>query len=297
MNEALQRIFVVGVPRSGTTLVQSLLAAHGDLTSFTESHFFSRLYRPVPGLGPVLAKPPAPRVRAFLTENQLDAATYPEAQSLLTPSHGWALPIRSRSTAHQFVQLLDAITRQRAALAWVEKTPRHLHFLPIIETLSGARRTDVVHVVRNGLETVASLHKASRQWSHPYDLPTCIGRWNGDLALSLRYLMRPPDGSLRHHLVLYEDLATDPEFVLSNLLLRLDLPWQDTLLQRYREGADQWVTQGETWKSGVGRKIEPSSSAHQVLNAAQRRQVENGLNYPLYADLQRLATRPNPGIG
>ena len=39
-----QRIFVVGVPRSGTTLLQSLLAGHSALTSFTESHFFDRHY-------------------------------------------------------------------------------------------------------------------------------------------------------------------------------------------------------------------------------------------------------------
>ncbi len=36
------RIFVVGAPRSGTTLVQSLIASHSQVTSFTESHFFSR---------------------------------------------------------------------------------------------------------------------------------------------------------------------------------------------------------------------------------------------------------------
>ena len=36
------RILVVGVPRSGTTLVQSLLAAHSQVASWTESHLFAR---------------------------------------------------------------------------------------------------------------------------------------------------------------------------------------------------------------------------------------------------------------
>ncbi|MFT6629815.1 MAG: hypothetical protein ACJA1R_003098, partial [Flavobacteriales bacterium] len=35
-------IFVIGAPRSGTTLVQSLLAAHPQLTSVPETSFFSR---------------------------------------------------------------------------------------------------------------------------------------------------------------------------------------------------------------------------------------------------------------
>lgn len=295
MVDGLQRIFVVGVPRSGTTLVQSLLAAHDGVTSFTESHFFSRLYRNSPLLGPVLVRHPAPRVRAFLAENQLDAAAYAEAKALLAPSHGWTLPARSRRVAQQFAELLDAIARRRGAAAWVEKTPRHLHFLPRIEGLSGARQTDVVHtmhvvhVIRGGMETVASLHKASQQWSHPYDLEACVRRWNDDLALSLRYLARPSSGSVRHHPVLYEDLASDPESTLRSLLDQLGLSWQVALLQRFREGAGKWVAKSETWKAGVGRKIEPSSSAHQVLSEAQRRRVQTGLRQNQYISLQRLA--------
>lgn len=33
-------IFVVGVPRSGTTLLQSLLSAHSSTYSLPETHFF-----------------------------------------------------------------------------------------------------------------------------------------------------------------------------------------------------------------------------------------------------------------
>ena len=43
-----RRIFIVGVPRSGTTLVQSLLASHTAMTSFTESHFFRKNFSIVP---------------------------------------------------------------------------------------------------------------------------------------------------------------------------------------------------------------------------------------------------------
>ena len=65
-----KRVFVVGVPRSGTTLVQSLLATHSTATSFTESHFFSRHYALLPLLGtPILTRNPGPRLREFLAEN------------------------------------------------------------------------------------------------------------------------------------------------------------------------------------------------------------------------------------
>ena len=38
-----KRIFVVGFPRSGTTLVQSILNETNQVCAFPETHFFSRL--------------------------------------------------------------------------------------------------------------------------------------------------------------------------------------------------------------------------------------------------------------
>ena len=41
-------IFLVGCPRSGTTLLQSLIAAHPLVTSFSESNFFGSSFRKLP---------------------------------------------------------------------------------------------------------------------------------------------------------------------------------------------------------------------------------------------------------
>ncbi|MGL6135938.1 MAG: sulfotransferase, partial [Planktothrix sp.] len=40
LNRPHPRLFLVGCPRSGTTLLQSLLAAHSQIASFPESQFF-----------------------------------------------------------------------------------------------------------------------------------------------------------------------------------------------------------------------------------------------------------------
>ena len=40
----MKRIFLVGAPRSGTTILQSLLAAHPKITSFPETKFFQYLW-------------------------------------------------------------------------------------------------------------------------------------------------------------------------------------------------------------------------------------------------------------
>ncbi|MEM7586478.1 MAG: sulfotransferase, partial [Acidobacteriota bacterium] len=121
--EIERRIFVVGVPRSGTTLLQSLLAAHSQLTSFTESHFFSRYFRAVPGLSTaILTRDPTPRLIEFLRENPADDSEQP-APRLAT---GRLLPLASRRVGRQLLAVLDQLALSRGFAGWIEKTPRHL---------------------------------------------------------------------------------------------------------------------------------------------------------------------------
>lgn len=279
------RIFVVGVPRSGTTLVQSLLAAHGAVTSFPESHLFSRHFTLVPVLGtPVLTRDPGPRLEAFLAECGESAAP-PRARR---PTPRPLLPFRTRAAARDLLRALDHVALGRETARWVEKTPRHLRYAPFLQRLSrGGPRTSVVHVVRLGLEVVASLHEASRLWERPYGLDACVRRWNADVAYSLRWLGKPG-----HHGVLYEALATDPEPVLRALLSALDLDWEPAILQRYAEASAELVTPAEEWKAGVGRPIRPAATAEQVLTSAQRERVAARLRGGLYERARALCVSP-----
>ena len=62
---------------------------------------------------------------------------------------------------------------------------------------------------------MASLHRASHHWERAYDLDECVRRWNRDLALTADRV-----GSPGHHVVVYEDLANDPEAVLRPLVMQ-----------------------------------------------------------------------------
>lgn len=300
MNQEIERrIFIVGVPRSGTTLVQSLLAAHSRLTSFTESHFFARHFTPLRWLRrPILTRNPLPRVRQFVAENAVAENALAENGS--TPSAGAAwfenrrslrlkplLPLQTLPVARQLLRVFDELAIARNKAGWIEKTPRHLWYLPFLEEVCGrAPRTDFIHVIRDGLETVASLHKASQQWERPYDLETCVRRWNQDVRLSCRRLLAPND-----HFVVYEQLTTQPEATLRQLLTALDLDWEPEILERYARGAEELIAQEETWKADVGRRIRPAATAEKVLSAAQREQVSRSLHHDLYQQILERAGR------
>lgn len=291
------RVFVVGVPRSGTTLVQSLLAAHSATTSFTESHFFSRHYSLLPLLGaPVLVRDPSPRVLAFLAENGeptcAAAAWFAGAgrRALRVPP---LRPFWTRAAARRLVQILDDLAARRGKPVWIEKTPRHLRYGPFLERLCGPG-THVVHVVRDGLEAVASLRAASQRWERPYDLAECVRRWNADTSFSLGRV-----GAPSAHFVFYEDLTTRPEAVLPPLLAAFGLPWEKDVLDRYGDASRGLVTAEESWKKGVSSGIRPSGTSGRAFTADEREAARRGLRTELYEELRRRTggSKPAPGGG
>ena len=281
-----KRIFVVGVPRSGTTLLQGLLAAHSETTSFTESHFFARHFSLLPGISSaILTRDPEPRVHEFLDENNepsVDAARWFSAKEHWSRRKRLLLPVYSRTAALQLLRTLDQLTLRRGVPNWIEKTPRHLRYAPFLERIThGGSRPHFVHVIRDGLEVVASLHEASQRWERPYDLETCVRRWNRDVAFSLSRIAAPRD-----HFVFYEELTSRPESVLGQLCKELGLAWEPDILERYGGTTDRLVTRQEPWKADVGRPIHQSARSEQTLSAEQRDRVRQWLRPDLHRRLR-----------
>ena len=288
VSEVHGRLFLVGVPRSGTTLLQALLAAHPQVTSFTESHLFSRPFRRVPGVGLVLTSDPTPRLVEFLTENGASASEVAPWFGPPTPAELGSRLGRASHTkdvAVRLVAVLDNLGLQRGSPVWLEKTPRHLHAIDLLESVcDDGVPTRFVHLFRDGLQTVASLYAASRSWPESYELGTCIDRWNRDLEQSARYLDRS-----NHHFVCYETLTRDPEAVLRALFAALDLPWEASVLNDFGGVTDDLKTSDETWKGRVNRAIRPSATANDVLDERQREQVLGSLRRDAYDRLRRHA--------
>jgi hypothetical protein len=292
-----RRIFIVGVARSGTTLVQSLLATHTEVTSFTESHFFYRHFTHVPlRTLPILTKNPIRRVRDFLAENS--EAPTAASQWLEVKGRGplRAKPLRpffTTAVARRLVELLDELALRRGFSSWLEKTPWHIRYIRLLERVCSDRPPEFVHVVRHGLDVVASLHKASQTWERSYDLDECVTRWNDEVALTLDRIDQP-----RHHIVLYEKLASEPEPTMRRLLRELDVEWQSEMLEGYGRTSDGLVTDDEPWKAGVGRSISRSESSRQALTDQQRERVQTALRADLYDRIaQRWADRSPDGEG
>ena len=200
------------------------------------------------------------------------------------------MPRRSADVARAILTMFDELAVDRGRSVWVEKTPAHLRYVPFLERVAkDDDRLRIVHVIRDGPATVASLHHASAHWERRYSVPECIRRWNAELEFSLSRA-----GNASDHFVFYEDLLLEPEATARRLLDELGLPWQADLLDRRRETASRITAADErAWKVGINRAIGPSNRSENDLTEAQLQRVEKDLHPDLYTRLRRRLGRPD----
>jgi len=193
------RFFIVGSSRSGTTLLQAMLASHPRVYSLPETHFFcdatprSRRLRWLGMVEPARAGKALDRV-ITLTGAQAGAAPAPAGR-------------RYSRYCRAFVGALDTAAARAGKDVWVEKTPHHIDYVEIIaRRVPGAQ---FIHMLRDGRDVLASQYEAQQQdpqvWKQ-WPLEKMAETWNNDVQTSLACA-----GRKRHLVVSYEDLIESPE--------------------------------------------------------------------------------------
>lgn len=204
-------IKILGFPRSGTSLLQRLLASHPDVHCPPETYVFSgcaRMIRETSGEGPDLG---------MLTG--LAFAGFPEAEVIA----------RVRGLAFGF---MDDAARAAGKRSWAEKSAFDIFDLDGIETLlTGHCR--FISVVRNPLDVIASMKELTDQMGQnvPELLPWMVREPNYYLAwatawrdLTERLLAlhdRLGDQSMLYR---YEDLVSAPSAELARITDFAQLP-------------------------------------------------------------------------
>jgi hypothetical protein len=261
-NLEVGRILVMGCSRSGTTLLQSLLASHSQVHPFPETGVFLRAF----GMRGTLL----PWTRFGLTlgkERKALAALLSTVDSPQGPQP--PMPPRrillSRSLS-DVVGFLDSLAEAHGKEFWVEKTPRHvLHAARIGRSIPGAR---CVHVVRRGEDVVASIVDRARNYPDRFsgqeDPSYGIRQWNQSIGASVRALKDPG-----HALVFYEALAKDPEATMRALCPFLGLEFEPDMVIPADRAA--FSHPSEEWKNQVNSGVAPAESKFGRLFDARTR--------------------------
>ena len=245
----------MGSPRSGTTILQSLLAAHPEVISFPESKFFHYL------LYDQLARKLPSRMEAFFK----DEIKRPE----LLKDFDYSQTVETK--ASWFVGVLDGLAAEQNKSIWLEKTPEHMYFIDDIERFLPDAK--FIHILRNGMDTIASMYEATRSfnelWGPGWDLNHCIERWEHAMLTSHKYVNKS-----NHILVKYEELLDDPKKILGEICKFMGIEYDGKMLVNYQEKAAN-LSLNLPWHKGIERDIKTSNvhKYHKIFNRNEIRYI------------------------
>ncbi len=200
-------IIVVGCPRSGTTLLQLMLHSHRRIAVPPETRFVIDAYDRRREFGDL--RDPANRraLGEWITKRResvfhdlgLDADAVTEEIVSGPPTLGSAL-----------ATVFQAYARRHGKARWGDKRPTYIQHLDHILRLFPDAQ--VVHVIRDGRDCVASLKEMS--W-YKKDTNHAISTWAQAVDAGRRAARTL--GPSSYHELRYEDLVADPEAVLREL--------------------------------------------------------------------------------
>ena len=213
-------IFIVGMPRSGTTLIEQILASHSSVHGAGEMEAVRDVVMGLAGAGVGLAGM-APATRPF-----------PEGVADLEAKH-------FRRLGEDYGRVLDRVAP--AAARVTDKMPRNFFFVGLINlALPNAR---LVHSTRSAVDTCLSCyaHHFPKGQEFTYDLAD-LGRY---YRLYDR-LMRHWREVLTERILdfAYEQVVADPETETRRLLEYCGLEWEDSCLSFHR--TNRLVTSAST---------------------------------------------------
>ncbi len=203
-------VFIVGMPRSGTSLVEQILASHSRVHALGEVDHFRDVVVGRAGAGPGLGG------RAGTGRG------FPEAVADLAGRD-------FRSLGADYVKLAAADAGKAARVT--DKMPRNFFFVGLIHL--ALPRARIVHCVRDPIDTCLScfqIHFPAGQ-DFTYDLAD-LGRYYRLYARLMDHWRTVlPDRVLD---VRYEDLVADPEPQMRALLDHCGLEWEDACRDFHR---------------------------------------------------------------
>ncbi len=195
-------IFIVGLPRSGSTLIEQILASHSDVDGTHEL-------------------PDLPRVVRTINQWQIQGKGYPDAVALLDEQ-------KVRELGEQY---LESTRRYRQGAArFTDKMPNNFSMVGLLALI--LPNAKIINARRHPLDSCMGSYKQLfyRGQSFTYDLVEL-----GEYYLEYQRLMDHwhellPGRVLDVH---YENMVADQEKQTRRLIEYCDLPWQEQCLRFY----------------------------------------------------------------
>jgi hypothetical protein len=223
-------VFIVGCPRSGTTLLQRVVNAHSRIVVVPEIHWVTGQFWKTSQ--PMSAAVTSEVMAGFMEHERFrDLGVDQNAfQGLVGPGEA--------VTCAEFLDRLFELYRKIHNKPYVgNKTPQYLQHIPLLHSVWG--RTKFVHIIRDGRDVCLSI----MSWKKGARAAGRFAGWKEDPVSTTAFwwkrtvLLGRDGGSVvgpdLYYEVLYEHLVTRPAQECAKLCAFLDLPYEESMVRFY----------------------------------------------------------------
>ena len=233
--------FIVGVTRSGTTLLRLMLDAHPDLAIPPETHFVPSLIKTTRKKGTSCED-----AHAVVTGHRQWGDFNLDSGELLR-RYCALEQIDPEATIRAFFELY---AEREGKPRWGDKTPNYIKRMQQIERWIPEAR--FIHMIRDGRD--AALSRFKRILKDPPPMETVAERWVRKIEGA-----RSDGAELGHYMeVQYEELVRDTEPQLRRIAEFLELPWNDSMLRYYEHAEERLSEMHRDLPSDDGKPLRPA---------------------------------------
>lgn len=192
-------IFIVGMPRSGTSLVEKIISSHSDVYGAGELDYLSTI------AASLFLK--ASNQHRFSPLNTYPTSTF-------------------ETLGKAYLEKIDLLGHQTRHIT--DKMPFNMMMIGLIKiTLPKAK---IIHCVRDPRDTCLSIYKqnfTTANYRFAYNLKT-LGQFHNQYRMLMTHWHQVMPGAIYD--MSYESLTRNPEAEIRKLLSACDLEWQDSCL-------------------------------------------------------------------
>jgi hypothetical protein len=219
--------FVVGAPRSGTTMLRLMLDAHPELAIPPETYFITRAQKMWRA---AKRRPGEDKMEAFI-EAVTGHKRWPDFH---LEADAFAARVRERQPKYLgegvrcfYEMYAEKIGKPR----WGDKTPFYVRKMDVIHNALPEAR--FVHLIRDGRAVALSIKDL---WFGPDTIEECAEFWVARLDEARAQAKDLPN----YMEVIYEDLVRDPEPNLRRIADFIEVPFDDRMV-RFYENVDERI--------------------------------------------------------
>ena len=250
--------FILGYPRSGTTLFRAMLNSHSQIAipfeSFVILDYARNINRDYNDLLTL-------NDREQLVKDLLNSKGISEWEPKVYRED--IIIERCADYSSTIREIFDTYAKKCGKLIWCDKTPSYTPDLHILNELFPSSK--FIHIIRDGRDVAASILR--QPWGQ-YSMIKILEDWNQIVNCTRK--MGRMLGKERYLEIRFEDLVSSPEVILRSVLEFMDLPFEESVLRK---------------KGGNTNTLLPQRSMNYHTNLSK--QPDSGFAYKWQKELSR----------